>query len=58
MIIPLWTVGVPVCQQGLRKYLRAVAGFFRQQIVAICYARRISKMFMEMIYKFSDTVFE
>src|ERR1700726_5137400 len=47
-----------VCKQSLRKYLGAIPGFFRQQIVAVCYASGISKMFMQMIYEFNDTVFE
>jgi hypothetical protein len=58
VIIPHWTIRVLVCEQGLRKYLGAVSRFFREQIVAVCYASGISKMFMQMIYEFNDTVFE
>src|SRR4051794_40332566 len=56
--IPHWTIGILVCEQSLRKYLGTVSGFFREQVVAGCYASRIRKMFMQMIYKFCDTVVE
>ena len=58
VIIPHRTIRVLVCKQSLRKDLGAVPGFSRQQIVAVCNASGISKVFMQMIYKFNDTVFE
>src|SRR5438270_1000954 len=58
VIIPDRTIRVLVCEQSLRKYLGAVSGFLRQQIVAVCYASGISKMFMQVVYKFNNTVFQ
>lgn len=57
VIIPHWTIRVLVSEQSLRKYLGAVSGPSRQQIMAVCYASGISKMFMQVIYEFNDTVF-
>ncbi len=44
--------------KGLREYFSAVSGLLRKQVMPVNNAYRINEMFMQVIHKFSDAVFQ
>src|SRR5207244_13082668 len=55
---PYQAARISVRYKGLRANFSAVSRLTRQQVMTIDNAYRISEMFMQVIHKLSDTVFQ